>query len=119
MAVCKHCGVVFDWGRIDDGWVPLVPVAEHDGLDRTHQDENGVLRAAHYLVCTRTGGPTVKVTKLKTPIKGSDILPAPAPKLDETVPMPQPVARRPIRRIRAGVMTTPLKVLKRERRKKT
>lgn len=77
MALCKFCGKVFQWGRMEDGWVPLVPIAEHEGLDRTHQDENGVLRADHRLLCTSRGGPAVTVVKLARKVSADDVLPLP------------------------------------------
>lgn len=77
MAICKYCQKPFAWGQYGDQWVPLVPIDAHDGLDRTFQDENGLLRASHRAVCVHTGGPTVKVTKLAHLVQASDVLPVP------------------------------------------
>lgn len=74
MAMCKFCGQPFQWGRSDDGWVPLQPVESHEGMDRHFQDENGVLRADHRLGCTNRGGPAVRVVRLAKSISGSDII---------------------------------------------
>lgn len=73
MATCKYCGLRMDWGQDDAGnWVKLVPIAQHDDLERTHQDENGVLRARH----TCEGWtPAVRVVKLAKPVQATDVLP--------------------------------------------
>lgn len=77
MAICKFCGVAFAWGQKDDGkYVPLVPLGEEGDLVRNYQDENGVLRAEHALVCKHKGGPTVRVSRLARSVKGSDVLPS-------------------------------------------
>lgn len=77
MPMCKFCGKPFSWGQLDGRWKPLVPVGDDDGLDRSFQDEMGNLRADHGLVCVRIGGPSVRISKLARPIKGSDVLPSP------------------------------------------
>lgn len=75
MAICKFCGLAFAWGQKDDGgFVPLVPVGEDENLERSFQDENGVLRANHQDICTRRGGPTVKIVRLAKKVKGGDII---------------------------------------------
>lgn len=74
MAICKFCAKPFAWGSSDGKWVPLVPVEDHDGLDRVFQDENGVLRAEHRAVCAMRGGPTVRVSRLVVAIKAKDII---------------------------------------------
>ena len=86
MALCKSCGLLFQWGSFDGKWVPLVPITEHNGLDRTYQDEDGELRAHHSSVCTHTAGPAVRVTKLAAKVKAEDILPRKRrkPKLGES-----------------------------------
>jgi hypothetical protein len=68
MAQCKYCQKPFQWGRTDDRWVPLVPVADQAGLELLYQDENGVLRAPHAQVCVRTGG-SVHITRLPQKVK--------------------------------------------------
>lgn len=87
MSKCKYCQKAFDWGRSDDGWVPLVPVSEHEGLDRTYQDEDGELRAHHHLVCVDRGGPSVRITKLPRKVRGSEVStvkePGPEPEPDK------------------------------------
>lgn len=72
MASCKHCGVLFNWGRADDKWVPLVPVGEEGELDRDFSDENGVLRSSHRQVCNYI--PSVNVIKLSKPVPADMIL---------------------------------------------
>lgn len=49
MPDCYTCGGPFDWGYDNHTtrWVQLEPLASHDDLDRTFQDENGALRADH------------------------------------------------------------------------
>lgn len=75
MAMCKFCGVAFAWGQKEGGgWVPLVPIQDHEGLDRSFQDENGVLRADHRIICVARGGPTVRVSKLARPVKAGEII---------------------------------------------
>jgi len=75
MPICKFCTKPFGWGQKEDGkWVPLVPIEEHEGMDRTFQDENGVLRASHDDICLRLGGPAVRVAKLAKKVKASDII---------------------------------------------
>lgn len=69
MAVCKHCGVPFDWGNTGNRWVPLIPQGAEGTVARRYVDSDGVLRAAHNDVCTREPGtPTVWVQKLAEPI---------------------------------------------------
>lgn len=68
MAICKYCQTPMAWGEFNGRWVGLVPVGEDAGLDRAYQDENGMLRAAHALVCTRLGGAAVRVVKLARPV---------------------------------------------------
>lgn len=77
MAICKFCNAPMSWGfdEAADKWVPLVPIGDDEGMDRTFVDGDGVLRASHRAVCTNRGGPSVKITKLRQPIKGSDVLP--------------------------------------------
>lgn len=96
MAVCKYCKQDFDWGTSDEGWKPLVPIANHDGLDRTYQDENGELRALHHLVCTRKGGPVVKITKLARKVPAAAVAAAdPTTVLTSAQdPMPEPRPRK-------------------------
>jgi hypothetical protein len=74
MPMCKFCGKAFQWGRSDDGWIPLEPIESHDGLDRSFQDENGILRADHRVNCTRRGGPAVRVARLAKNVPASDII---------------------------------------------
>lgn len=75
MAICKFCLKAFSWGQKDDGrFVPLVPIEDDAGMDRTYQDEDGVLRAEHWLVCVRRGGRTVRVSKLAKPIAANEVL---------------------------------------------
>jgi hypothetical protein len=65
MAVCKYCKQAMDWGQLQNGgWVGLVPVGQEGDNPRTHQDDDGVLRTEHRLICTSFGGPTVQVTRL-------------------------------------------------------
>ena len=73
MTICKYCSVEMDWGYDGERYVPLVPIALHDDLDRTFQDENGVLRAHHHQVCTRVGGPVVHVTKLARKVRAAEL----------------------------------------------
>jgi hypothetical protein len=49
MPICHSCGEPFDWGWDAQAqrWLPLEPIATHEGLDRTFVDENEVLRADH------------------------------------------------------------------------
>lgn len=76
MAICKYCAKPFSWGIKDDGrFVPLIPVGEDDGMDRTFQDENGALRAEHWFICISRGGPTVRVAKLAKKIAADEVLP--------------------------------------------
>lgn len=74
MALCKFCGKVFDWGRTEDGYVPLVSIERQDGLLRNFQDENGVLRADHRLECVNRGGPTVRIVRLAKGIEPENII---------------------------------------------
>ncbi len=77
MAMCKFCGKAFAWGQEDGRWRPLVPIGEDADLDRDYQDENGVLRAAHSLVCVNKGGPAVRISKLAKKVKAKEIIGAP------------------------------------------
>ena len=77
MPMCKFCGKAFAWGNSDGKWVPLVPVGEEGDLDRAYQDESGLLRAAHNLICLNRGGVTVRVSKLARPVKAGEIIGAP------------------------------------------
>ncbi len=80
MAMCKFCAKPFAWGQKDGGgFVPLIPVGEEGEFDRSFQDENGLLRAPHALVCIHRGGPTVRVTKLARAVKAEEIIGAPKP----------------------------------------
>jgi hypothetical protein len=72
MPMCKYCGVPFTWGNDGERWVPLVPAGQEAALDRTFQDENGLLRAAHRDICVGFG-PSVKVAKLAKKIKAAEI----------------------------------------------
>jgi hypothetical protein len=76
MAMCKFCGKPFAWGynEAEGRYIPLVPVDEHEGLDRNFQDENGVLRADHRTVCLMRGGPTVRVARLAKSVKAKEII---------------------------------------------
>jgi hypothetical protein len=47
MPACNTCGEPFEWGWDGERWLPLEPIATHEGLDRTFVDENEVLRADH------------------------------------------------------------------------
>lgn len=79
MAMCKFCGKPFAWGISDGKYVPLVPIADHDDMVRSFQDENGVLRAEHRQICVIAGGPTVRVARLARPVQPEDILPTKKP----------------------------------------
>lgn len=79
MPICKFCSLPFAWGLNEGKYTPLVPVEDHDDLPRAYQDENGVLRAEHLLVCVRRGGPTVRVARLAVAVKPENILPRPKP----------------------------------------
>jgi len=74
MALCKYCGEPFQWGRVEDRWIPLVPTDRHDGLDRAFQDEDGVLRADHRLVCPNHGGGAVRAVRLARPVLASSLV---------------------------------------------
>lgn len=74
MAICKYCNVPFQWGRVDDRWVPLVPIGEDAGLERGYQDEDGALRAAHRLICTSPGGAAVRAVRLPRPVPASALI---------------------------------------------
>jgi hypothetical protein len=92
MAMCKFCGKPFQWGRADDGWVPLEPIESHDGMDRTHQDSDGVLRADHRKACTQRGGPPISVVKLARAVPAAHVLGGygwtpPDPETGETSPI--------------------------------
>lgn len=86
MPLCKFCGKPFAWGNDSGKWVPLVPPGEEGDLDRSFQDENGLLRAKHRDMCTYT--PAVAVVKLAVPIPASDIVQVPR------VVLPQPSKKR-------------------------
>lgn len=83
MPVCKFCQKPFSWGLAEGKWVPLVPVGEEGTLDRSYQDENGVLRAEHRALCVAQGGPTVRVARLAKAVPAKEVLPRPA--VNETV----------------------------------
>lgn len=68
MAVCKYCNLPFQWSRVEDRWVPLVPIGQDDNLERGFQDEDGNLRAAHRLVCSDPGGAAVRAVRLPRPV---------------------------------------------------
>lgn len=70
MALCKGCGREFQWGFCDGKWVPLEPIALHEGLDRQYVDENGVLRADHR--DRHVGGSSVNVQRLDRAVKAAD-----------------------------------------------
>lgn len=74
MAICKFCTKAFAWGVADGKFVPLIPVEEHHGFDRTFQDQDGVLRAEHALICVRRGGPTVRVARLARTVKANEVI---------------------------------------------
>lgn len=76
MPKCKYCDQTFEWGRSEDRWVPLIPVKDHDGFDRTYRDEDGELRAMHHLVCTHSGVPAVNITKLPRKVLAKDAVKA-------------------------------------------
>lgn len=109
MAICRYCGGTFDWGRDDSlekPWVKLVPIGEDVGMDRTHSDENGVLRAQHSCPGWKAA---VSVSKLATPIPSEHIIGQAAVELSAD---PQPIRpKRRYRKSRLGEMQ-PLKVLK-------
>lgn len=73
MALCKFCGVPFQWGSSDGKWVPLVPLGDEGDLPRTYQDENGKLRSEHRSICVGFG-PAVRVARLARPIEAGDVL---------------------------------------------
>lgn len=110
MAICKYCHGKMDWGQLDDKWVKLVPIGEDVGMDRTHQDENGVLRAQH-----KCDGWTaaVAVVKLAAPISADHIIGQAAVELSTELPAK---IRRP-RKAKVGEMTTPLKHMRTRRTK--
>ena len=95
MAVCKFCGQQFQWGRADDKWIPLQLIGEEGDVDRTHIDENGVLRAAHKAFCTYASA--VAVVRLTSPVPAGNILPVQVEKPELVGPL-QPRKRRPGRR---------------------
>lgn len=70
MKHCKFCDQPMQWGREGDRWIALVPVGMDDGLDRTHQDEDGNLRAKH--VCHYNS--TVRVTRLDVPVPAHAVM---------------------------------------------
>jgi hypothetical protein len=82
MPVCKFCQKPFAWGMSDGKWLPLLPVGEEGDFDRTYQDENGLLRVEHRVICQNQGGPSVRVVKLAKSVAAKEILPAAA---NETV----------------------------------
>lgn len=103
MAVCKFCGDRFDWGRLNDKWVPLVPIDLHDGMMLTMADSNGNPRADHNKVCAGRGK-TVTVTMLSQPV--------PAPMVEEDTRYdptrePQPRMRKRRRIERAALLDIP------------
>lgn len=71
MKHCKFCDQPMQWGREGDRWIALVPVGMDDGLDRTHQDEDGNLRAKH--VCQH--GTAVNVVRLPVPVPAHAVMP--------------------------------------------
>lgn len=74
MPICKFCEQPFDWARnATDKWVTLVPVGYEEGLIRDYQDDEGQLRSSHNQVCNRNYTPTVRVTKLVSPIIPPDV----------------------------------------------
>lgn len=76
MASCKYCYQPMSWGMDAGGkYVALVPIELHDGLPRTFQDENGVLRASHRDVCTaERGAPLVRVARLAVKVQPENII---------------------------------------------
>ena len=94
MAICKYCNIPFQWGRVEERWVPLVPVGDEEGLERGYQDEDGNLRAAHRLVCLNHGGGAIRATRLPRPVPASALIGAwstPDPDTGEV----KPVAEEP------------------------
>lgn len=75
MPMCKFCGVPFAWGNADGKWIALIPIGEEGNHDRAYQDENGILRAGHKLVCTQVGGHSVRIAVLAKAIPAKDVLP--------------------------------------------
>lgn len=71
MALCKHCGKPFDWSKLNDRWVPLMPSGTEGELPRTHIDNAGVLRTLHNVVCENND--YVTITPLQTPIRVLDL----------------------------------------------
>lgn len=76
MSMCKFCGAKIEWGMMAERYVPLVPVGEDDGMERTMADEHGVLRASHRAACTSPYTPAVRVQKLRTPVPADMVLPS-------------------------------------------
>jgi hypothetical protein len=84
MAMCKFCGKPFQWGKTEEGWVPLEPIESHEGMDRQFQDENGILRADHRSgSCINRGGPAIRAVRLARAIPASDIIERTFTKPDE------------------------------------
>lgn len=71
MALCKHCGKAFDWSKLNDRWMPLMPIGSEGELPRTHIDNGGVLRTLHNVVCENND--YVTITPLHTPIRVIDL----------------------------------------------
>lgn len=96
-----------DWGQNGDKWVKLVPIGEDVGLDRTYQDENGVLRAQHQ--CSGWTA-AVQVVKLAAPISADHIIGQAAVELSADAEVERVIKRKRKRSEGlAGDMIKPLK----------
>jgi hypothetical protein len=72
MPTCKHCEVSFDWSKMNDRWVPLMPIGTEGDHPRTHVDDNGQLRTLHNVVCEEPTR-TVHITPLAQAVRVCDL----------------------------------------------
>lgn len=72
MSACKYCSVTFDWSKLNNRWVPLMPIGTEGNYPRTHVDDNGQLRTLHKVVCQETV-PPVRITPLAQAVRLCDL----------------------------------------------
>lgn len=72
MTICKHCEKDMEWARLEERWIPLIPIGQENEHARTHVDNSGHLRTLHKVVCVEHHS-MVQISLLAEPVRLCDM----------------------------------------------